>query len=357
MQSRKHKEKGRLLEISVCIAVVVIVASLCYIGRSALSYRSDALILLLTVSVLAMFYDMWPVIIAAVLSAGIWNFFFIPPTFTLHIGSTEDALMFLMYFIIAILNAVLTIQIKRERKKLQKKEEEAMVIRLYNTVFNSLSHELKTPIATIIGSADMLESDAVELSPKQQQELVHEIGIAGQRLDRQINNLLHMSRLDSGVLRPKNDWCDLEEMIHQLIHSFNDSKRIVFEPFTPMPLFLVDQFWLEVILQNLLLNALHYSPEVSPVRLKIIQVSPELELVVSDQGKGIPEYDLERVFDKFFRLPNSGTQGSGIGLSIVKGYTEGMGGRVFAQNNESGGADFVVRIPLEVSYLNQLQHE
>ena len=345
------------LQILVCISVTLLVSGLCFVVRPFVDYKGDALVLLLTVSILAMFFEMWPVLLAAIFSALIWNFFFIPPIFTFHIDTPEDVLMFLMYFVIALVNAVLTIQIKRERKKLQKKEEEATVIRLYNTVLNSLSHELKTPISTIIGSVDMLESDAVPLTAKQQKEMVHEIGIAGERLNRQINNLLHMSRLDSGVLRPGMDWCDPEEVIHQVLRSnkVEDRVNVLFD--VPLPLIYVDQFWLEVILQNLVLNAIQYSPENEKVDVHIITVSPDFELVVTDRGRGIPEYDLERVFDKFYRVSNSVHNGTGLGLSIVRGYTEALGGKVFAQNNSYGGADFILRLPLKVTYFNQLHHE
>src|SRR6218665_1698518 len=124
-----EKSRGVFVEIGICIAVVVLAASLCFLGRSFLSYRTDALILLMTLSVLAMFFGIWAVMIASVLSALTWNFFFIPPTFTFHIGNAEDSLMFLMYFLIAVINAILTYKIKRERKKNHKKDEEETVNR------------------------------------------------------------------------------------------------------------------------------------------------------------------------------------------------------------------------------------
>lgn len=345
------------LQILICITVILVVSVLCFFVKPLLNYKIDALVLLLAVSILAMLFEILPVLIAAISSALIWNFFFIPPIFTFHISTAEDGLMFLMYFVVALVNTVLTVQIKRERRKLQKKEEEATVIRLYNTVLNSLSHELKTPISTIIGNVDMLESESIPLTSQQQKEVIHEIGIAGERLNRQINNLLHMSRLDSGVLRPRMDWCDLEETIHQVLGSNNLEHRVRVSFDVPLPLIYVDQFWLEVILQNLVLNAVQHSPETEKIDLRIVTVSPLFELVVTDRGTGIPEYDLERVFDKFYRVSNTAQQGNGLGLSIVRGYIDALGGKIFAQNNSYGGADFILRIPLEVTYLNQLRHE
>ena len=163
-----------MLEIAICTLTVSIVLVLCYFTTSFLSYRSDALILMLTVSVLAMFYDMIPVLVAATISALGWNLLFIPPTFTFHIGNTEDSLLFLMYFVIALVNVVLVTQIKKEQKKLRKKEEEAMVIKLYNTVLNSLSHELKTPLTIMRGELEtaLLEND---FSPAQKEMLLSQV--------------------------------------------------------------------------------------------------------------------------------------------------------------------------------------
>ena len=154
-----------------------------------MSYKTVALVLLMTVSVIAILFEIFPVLLAAVLSAVIWNYFFIPPLFTFDIGNTEDLLMFLLYFVIALVNAVLTIKIREAEKKARDKEEKEKELKLYNTLLNSLSHELRTPIATILGSVDMLKESRDKLSVDNQNELLNEIGIAGNRLNRQVENI------------------------------------------------------------------------------------------------------------------------------------------------------------------------
>lgn len=127
---------------------------------------------------------------------------FIPPHFTIHVESTEDAILLIMYFIIAMVNAVLTYKIRQVEKLARLREEKAKAVKLYNTFLNSLSHELKTPIAAIIGATDNLQSGG-NLSEENKAQLVEEIAKASFRLNQQVENLLNMSRIESGFLKPK----------------------------------------------------------------------------------------------------------------------------------------------------------
>ena len=137
----------------------MIVSIACFLFVDLVGYRVVALVLLVTVSLLAMLFEISPVLIAAVLSALIWNFFFIPPIFTFHVDHAEDLLMFLMYFLVAMVNAVLTFKIREAETIARDKEEKENALRHYNVLLNSLSHELRTPIATIIGAVDTLKEN------------------------------------------------------------------------------------------------------------------------------------------------------------------------------------------------------
>src|SRR5207249_1976604 len=142
--------------------------------------------------------------------------FFIPPRYTFQIGSTEDVLMLLMYFFIALINAVLTNKIRQIEKEAHQKEEKEHTIRLYNTLINSLSHELRTPIATILGASDSLLQNNSRLTEKNRKQLIKEIATASLRLNLQVENLLNMSRLESGFIKPKWDWCDINELVYSV---------------------------------------------------------------------------------------------------------------------------------------------
>ena len=138
---------------------IVVVTLLSLALNDLIGYRVVAFMLLVSVALLAMFLDIIPVVLAAVLSALLWDFLFIPPRFTFSIGTTEDRWLLLMYFVIALIHGVLTYRIRMIQREMRKKEAKANAVRYYNTLLNSLSHELRTPITTIIGAADNLTNN------------------------------------------------------------------------------------------------------------------------------------------------------------------------------------------------------
>lgn len=377
---RNPVSKGR--QYVYAALAVIIVSEFCYATSNLIGYRTVALILLLTVSLAAMFFDIYPVLLAAVLSALIWNFFFIPPKFQFHIHSTEDILMFLMYFVIALLNAVLTNTIREREKVVQRKEEKENTLKLYSTLLNSLSHELRTPIATIIAATDNLQSGSGKLSAENKTELIGEISKASLRLNAQVENLLNMSRLESGMLQLKKDWCDVTELVYDTLSHLKDESpkhRVLVDIKEHLPLFRIDYGLIQHALYNLLNNAFQYTPADSIIRIRVdydhhesghfedtgkerpelIQdrIVDALKFIIEDEGPGFPPEELYNVFDKFYRLKHARTGGTGLGLSIVKGFIEAHDGLVILENKPGGGARFTLLIPAEASYLNNLKNE
>lgn len=337
----------------------MMVSLLCFSVKEEVNYRTVALILLLTVSVIAMLFDILPVLLAALLSALIWNYCFIPPIFTIHISSTEDLLMFLSYFFVALLNAVLSYKIKQAEKKARDREEKEKTIRLYNTLLNSLSHELRTPIAAILGTVDTLKDNLDKLSRAQQIDLLNEIDIAAIRLNRQVENILNMSRLESGTLKPKLDWCDMEELINSIIQKANSNSthHITFKLPESLPLFKLDIGFTEQILMNLLHNAVQYTPTATGITIEVTPQSQNCMITVKDSGPGIPPEEQLLIFNKFYRVPHTRPGGSGLGLSIAKGFAEAQNGTLIVEENSGDGAAFSLKIPAETSYLNNLKNE
>ena len=341
------------------LLLVIVIALICFSFKNLIGYKIVALILLMAVSVVAMLFEILPVLLAAILSAVIWNVFFIPPLYSFRISNTEDLLMFLMYFIIALVNVVLTFKIREAEKKARDKEEKEKELKLYNTLLNSLSHELRTPIATILGSVEMLKDDKDKLSAVSQTELLDEIFTAGNRLNRQVENILNMSRLESGMLKPKSDWTDMNELINSTIQKLIpvNQHKLIFQNNENLPLFKLDSGLTEQILYNLLHNAVQHTPVNTIIVINVNHESDYCLMTVSDNGKGFPGKEIASVFDKFYRLPHTKTGGSGLGLSIVKGFTEAQNGTIKLENNEWGGAKFTIQIPSETSYLNNLKNE
>lgn len=340
-------------------ALVFIVSVTCFFASPFIGYRIVALILLMTVSFIAMLFEILPVLLAAILSAIIWNFFFIPPVYTFHISDAEDVLMFLLYFFIALVNAVLSFKIREAEKKVRDKEEKETTIKLYNTLLNSLSHELRTPISTIIGAVDTLKENKNKLTLTHEADLLTAIDHASIRLNRQVENLLNMSRLESGTLKLNIDWCDVNELIHSVIQKNQVSAhhQLVFTANEHLPLFKLDIGLIEQVVYNLIYNAVQYTPENTRIEINASYQSGKCIITIADHGKGFPEKEMERVFEKFYRLPNTKTGGSGLGLSISQGFVEAHKGTIQLQNNTHGGATFTIELPAETSFLNNLKNE
>lgn len=349
----------RKTQFIISVIAVLSVAALGLALHDLIGYQVVALMLLVTVSILTLFLDIIPVIIAAVLSALLWDLLFIPPRFTFAIGTAEDRLLLLMYFVIALIHAVLTNKIKEVQREVRKREEKSNAIKFYNTLLNSLSHELRTPITTIIGATDNL-LNVENLSEKDKHELLSEVSIASLRLNQQVENLLSMSRLESGIFQIKKDWCDVKELIYSVLQRFEPTlanyKVSVFVP-DNFPLFKLDYELMQQVLHNLVNNAIQHNAEGTDIVITADCPSEKLLLTISDSGKGFPENEIERVFDKFYRVQGSRPGGTGLGLSIVRGFVEAHHGAVTLKNLPLRGAMFSIEIPTEVSYINRLKNE
>lgn len=347
-------------EYIISFLVIIGVTTVSFFANSFLGYKAVALFLLVSLSCLAMLFDIMPVLLAAILSALIWNFFFIPPIFTFHISSAEDLLLFLMYFVIALVNAVLTFKIRKVEKEARDKKEKEKSIALYNTLLNSLSHELRTPISTIIAAVDTLKNNETKLALSTQAELLSSINAAGFRLNRQVENLLNMSRLETGMLQLSLDWCDMNEIVFNVLQKIDANElkhKIEFIPIDNFPLFKIDAVLLEEVIYNILHNAVQYTPENSKVKIELSMYNQLCVIEISDEGKGFTANEINLLFDKFYRLPHSKAGGTGLGLSIAKGFVEAHNGKISVSNKSSGGAVFRIEIPAEISYLNCVKHE
>jgi len=250
---------------------------------------------------------------------------------------------------------------KVEREFLSSKAKDAYVLaesdKLYKTLFNSISHELRIPVATIMGATDTLLSDKY---PEQtRKRLYSEMGKASVRLNRLIENLLNMSRLESGHLSPRPDWCDVHDLINKVAGTLRQEiaqYQFIQEIPEDMPLVFIDFGLMEQVIHNLLLNATQYSPEGSTISVTFFHDKKgKLIIKVMDCGKGFSPTELNFLFKKFYRGENALSGGTGLGLSIVKGFVEALGGSVSAYNRESGGAIIEIEIPVQISEIPEFK--
>ena len=351
---------SKLKQFFFSILILVVIGFFChsisaYAGKEVIGF-----ILLIAVLLLAFMFDTEPVLISAVLTAVIWDFFFIEPVRAFKIPNSEDLVFLIMYISVALLQALLLFKFRQQEKTAPRRDGKANAIKLYNTLLNSLSHELRTPIATIIAATDNLQNNRENLNVVQQDELVNEISKASFRLNHQVDNLLNMSRIDSGVIQPKNDWCDITELIHDVVNKIQEgyvAQKICININPSIPLFKLDKGMLEQVVYNILNNAVIYTEPHCRIDITAICHVDVLHIIIEDDGKGFPHDEMDKVFDKFYRLKNSKTGGTGLGLSIVKGFVDAMQGTISLENKANGGAKFIIGITAETSYLKNLKNE
>ncbi|CAM3293736.1 histidine kinase [Flavobacterium longum] len=355
-------------QYAIGLLVVGAVSFVCLFTREAFSYQFTAYILLATVSILAMFLELYPVLVSAAVSALVLDFFFIKPYYTLHINSAEDLLLLLLFLVIVVVNGVLTHKIRKAAQMARIRETRTDTMKLYNTLLDSLSHELRTPIATIIGALGNLQDEV--LSEQQRRELLGEMDKASVRLNRQVENLLNMSRLESGFIQPKADWLDMDELLHNVVNQLSSElvgHKVTIASDDLLPLFKLDYGLTEQIFYNLIFNASQHTPKGAAITINI-SFSPAVDyetggenmtciVTVADNGDGFPEADLGKAFDKFYRSAHAKTGGTGLGLSIVKGFTEAQDGTITLENQPDGGALFTVSFAAPVLQTKEIGHD
>jgi two-component system sensor histidine kinase KdpD len=238
-----------------------------------------------------------------------------------------------------------------DRERLRDAETRAKLLaeseRMGTMLLNSVSHELRTPLAAISSVGSGLAA-AGQLNSAQQ-ALVSELDEATRRLNRLVQNLLDLSRLEAGHLRKNSDWHDLRDLLNSALQNLGRLlerhlvKTDIPKNFPPVKL---DAVLTEQILVNLLGNAAVHTPPGTTVEFQARVDGGEVVLRLIDNGPGLPSGDPMRLFDRFQRGPDAAAGGTGIGLSLVKGFAELQGGSVSAENRAGGGAVFTVKLPL-----------
>jgi two-component system, OmpR family, sensor histidine kinase KdpD len=245
--------------------------------------------------------------------------------------------------------ALTRIDLTREARQAQLLRESE---KLQAALLNSISHDLRTPLASITGALSSLRDDAAFLDEAARALLVNTAWEQADRLDDLVGNLLDITRLEAGVRKVQPELCDVQDLVGVALERLGErleAREIVLDlpeglPPVPMDLPLMAQ-----ALVNLVDNALKYSPADEPITVQAEATASELHLTVRDRGPGIPEGDLARVFDKFYRVQRSSeVTGTGLGLPISKGIVEAHGGRIWAANQAGGGAALTIVLPTEM---------
>jgi two-component system sensor histidine kinase KdpD len=244
-----------------------------------------------------------------------------------------------------------------ERTRLVREMEQARLLteteRLRDALLSTISHDLRTPLVSIIGAVSSLLTYGTTYDEGTRRELLSTIQEEAERLNRFVGNLLDMMRLESGALELRREWVDIGDVIgtalSRLVHTL-DQYQLVVDVAPDLPMLWIDFVLVEHVLVNLLENAAKYSPPQAVIRVSARREQQSIVVAVEDEGIGVPAAELERIFDKFYRVQRGDRQGAGtgLGLSICRGIMEAHGGRIFARSPGHGkGTAFVLTFPIE----------
>jgi two-component system sensor histidine kinase KdpD len=301
----------------------------------------------------------------AIASMLAFNFFFVQPLYTFTIQDTKNWFALLVFVVTAVVVSELASRSRRraeeaeaalvalrklteERERLAGEALEAEALRrsdaLKTALLRSVSHDLRSPLTAILASADALASPGLSLEAEDRLGLAHAIQGEAMRLDRVVEQLLDLSRLEAGVAEPHRELWHIDELVGQALAGLGaDASRVRLDIGPDTPLVEVDAAQIERVLANLLENALRYSPPDSQVLLRAEPGSTELRIHVTDRGSGLPDEQREALFQPFRR--GTAGHGSGLGLAIARGFAEANAGKLWAQD-DPGGGHLVLSLPL-----------
>lgn len=344
--------------------------------RPRLSRAVPALVLVIPVVVAAVVGRRTPALITALVGAAVFSFSFVPPYDRVSIASAEDWVALGVFLFVAV---VLGTLVAREAERSDAAEERAEEIRrLYDrneqltlergrlleeanrvalmerldeqrsALLRSVSHDLRTPLATIrTVASDLREGTAYSAETRDQ--LLDLVGDEAERLNRIVENLLSMSRIETGALQPDRQAVALDEMVDDRVRKLERllrHVRVEIDLPPSLPLVDADYVQLDQVISNLLENAARHAPEGSTVRIAARGVGGEMvEVSVADEGNGVPPAEGDVIFEPFRR--SQGSSSSGVGLAICKAVIEAHGGHVGVTDAEGGGARFWFTVPAE----------
>lgn len=337
-----------------------------------------ALAFLILVLFIATYRGSRPALLASVLAMLCFNFFFIPPIHTFNIAEPQNWVALTAFLVTAITAGELSARAKRrteeaeigrrENKRLYEELHDAFERvshaealkqseRLKSALLDAVTHDLRTPLTSIKASATLLLEDpdsedaTAPLSAKEQQAMLRVITQEVDRLDRFIEGIIDLARIEAGQLRLRRNWGDIDEIIEAALtraEQLNQQHEVKVEVEDELPVIRVDARAVAEVIFTLVDNATKYAPAGSSITVRAKRAPDEMiQISVEDQGPGIPVDMRDRVFDKFFRATDDDTastnrpRGAGIGLAIARGIVEAHGGQIWIENGAGGRGTLV----------------
>jgi two-component system sensor histidine kinase KdpD len=354
---------GYLLAVAGTVAVTLFLLAF----RDAVAPENVVLGFLIVVVAAAAVGGLGPGVTAAGLGFLSFDVLFLKPYYTLVVDDPQDYLSLAVYLVTAGFTSYVFGLLERRRRQAEQREAEARALseerararaleeadRLRTALLNSVSHDLRTPLASIKASVSSLLDQEVTWPDADRDEFLETIDSETDRLSRLVNNLLGMSRIEAGALKPNVVEAAPADLVGPSVRrarAAHPLARVDVDVPDSLPMVLADPVLMEQVLINLLDNAFRYAPS-SPVRLAARAARPGdggavVELRVLDNGPGIPAAERERVFDLFHRLDDRRAEGTGMGLAICRGIVSALHGTIRVEPTPGGGATFVIALPV-----------
>lgn len=295
-----------------------------------------------------------PSIAAALLSTFSFDFFFIPPYFSFSVSDIQYFFTLMVMLLVTQIISHLTIRVQRHAEAMRKAKTQAEVEHLRNILLTSISHDLRTPLTAIMGSSSSLLQAGDDLNKSTRLELLNNIYDESKRLNRLVNNVLQIIRLEAGSIKISKQPCSLEDIISTALEVFEEqigtkSLKIKFDFAGSLPLVPLDPILIEQVLINLIENAIKYAPNSSYIKISTQLHEKTILLKIADRGPGINKEEVDNLFEKFYQGKKSvrNDTGFGLGLAICKNIITAHGGKIWAENRKEGGAVFYISLPLD----------
>lgn len=324
--------------------------------RPHLALASDMLVFILLVVIVALVGGRGPAVLAAVAASLVLNFFFTPPLHTWVIGDADNAINLVVFVLVAgLVSWVVDVADRRSHQAAEaaaRAENLAVVAQLRSALLTAVGHDLRSPLAVAKAGLSGARSTEIVLADAERADLLVSADHALDRLSGLVDNLLDLSRLQTGATEVRRMPVAVEEVIVQALDQVAvDPRAVVLDLPDELPPAIADAGLLERVLANLIANAQRYSPTHQPPQVRADAVAEVVEVRVIDHGPGVPLDQRERIFEPFQRLGDTSTDtGVGLGLALARGLTEAMGGTVTAEETPGGGLTMVVALEAAPSW-------
>jgi two-component system sensor histidine kinase KdpD len=292
-----------------------------------------------------------PSLLAATLSAVCFDFFFIPPRFAFAPSDLKSIVTLLVMVIVAVVISGLTQRTRRQQRTAQARELQIETERMRSSLLSAVSHDLRTPLATIFGAGTELLEDGAELASAEREGLIQAIVEEAAHLDQLLTNLLEVARLDGKPIAIRRRPEPLDEVVEAALSRLRGrlgARSVRSRVPEQIPMVPIDAVLIQQVLVNLLENALRYTADGTPLEIEATSGPAQVTLEVRDRGPGIREEEAEKLFERFYRghthSPRDG--GVGLGLTICRAIVHAHGGTIALVNRAEGGTIARLTLPL-----------